>query len=66
MQLGFSVAVGVAQALATASIRPLAWELLYDMGAALRKKKGKKIKKETSIDKDVGRRNPSYAADGNV
>ena len=42
MQLGSSVAVAVAQASATAPIQPLAWDLLYATGAAIKSKKKKK------------------------
>ena len=44
MQLKSAVAMAVAQALAAAPIRFLAWELPYATGAALKKEKKKKIK----------------------
>ena len=42
MQLGSDVAV--ASDMAMALIRPLAWEVPYAMGAALKRQKKKKIK----------------------
>ena len=45
MQLGSCVAVAMARPVATAPIRPLAWEPPYATGAALEKAKDKKTKK---------------------
>ena len=45
MRLGSSVAVLLAQAVATAPIQPLAWELLYASGVALKRPKKKKHKR---------------------
>ena len=42
--LGYHVAVAVVQAAAAAPIRPLAWEILYDVSAALKRQKKKRTK----------------------
>ena len=45
MQLGSDVAVAVVQTAAAVPIRPLAWELPYVTGAAIKKEKKKRKKK---------------------
>ena len=42
--LGSGIAVAVVRPVATALIRPLAWELPYAAGAALKRQKTKKLK----------------------
>ena len=48
---------------ATAPFRPLAWELLYAKGAALRKKKGKKKRERRRIIEVQNRKNPRCCLD---
>ena len=48
MQLGSGVAVAVGRLEAMAPIRPLAWELPYTEGVALKRPKKKKKKKKNT------------------
>ena len=57
MQLKSAVAMAVAQALAAAPIRFLAWELPYATGAAQKKEKKKKKKKKKTCHHIQGRPN---------
>ena len=44
MQLGYNVAVAVGRPAAAALIRPLAWELPYAVGVALKRQTNKQTK----------------------